>query len=148
MFETIAILFIFFIIVLFGFIFYTRIQKTTYKAEQEEAVILRAIQIAEKASFLPEIQCSFDNVPVEDCIDKYKLEALTPIIDPNKIYYYRIFGDSRITINQTYPSDTVSWTLYDRPKEGERLSTQIPVSIYNPATDQYTFGVIYVEVYR
>ena len=150
MFETIAILVVFFFLVAFGFIFYTRIREITSGAEFEEAEVLRAIQIAERTEFMPEITCSSDIVKeIQNCIDTYKLDYFkeTLAANENKIYYYEIFGTSKITIDQIYPAGD-STVLYDNSKENaESLQTQIPVSIYDPIADKYSYGVLLVDVY-
>jgi hypothetical protein len=156
MFETIAILVVFFFLVGFGFIFYTKVKQTTSASELEERTILQSIQIAEKASFMPEIQCSFDNSP-KDCIDIYKLKAVPDVINTNKVYYYDIFGYSKISIREIYPGTNV-WEIYDNPKPNTKgkVSTQFPVSIYDPTASGSCgtligpcyYGVLYVDVYR
>ena len=73
MFETIAVLVVFFMIILFGFMFYTRVQQTTFEAETEEQIILRAIDLSQNIFFLPEIQCIGEHKI--DCIDILKLDA-------------------------------------------------------------------------
>lgn len=148
MFETISILFIFLIMVVFGFIFYAGIQKTTFKREKEETISLNAIQVAQEISFFPEIQCSKENE--FDCIDILKLQSAQRIMNDTD-YYYPILGYSRITVKSIYPVSK-NWTLYDKkPSENSVLETtsiQIPTSIFDPFTSVYYFGVINVEVYR
>ncbi len=56
--ETIGILFVFFILVVFGFVFYMNVMKGSSKVEMEENIQLKTIGIAQRASFLPELQCS------------------------------------------------------------------------------------------
>ena len=150
MFETIAILIIFFFMVMFGFIFYARIQESAYTTEEKEVITLNTINIAEETSFLPEIQCSSENVPVDDCVDILKLERFREVAANNSEYYYYIFGNSNITIQEIYPDPTASWELYNKPKEGWKSysSIQIPTSIYNPLEHKYYFGVIYVNTYQ
>lgn len=145
MFETLAILFIFFMLLTFGIIFYGRVQKTTISQETQEIVILNAIQVSERASFLPDVQCSFDNIPVDDCIDVEKVQALSNIYLDNLAYYYNIFGFSEILINQTYP-DAGAWVIYSNPTPGSFQRIQLPVSIYHPIQDTYALGFIDVRV--
>ena len=149
MFETIAILFVFFMLVIFGFIFYAKLQKITFTEERGEVSILKAIQVAERTSFLPEMQCSFDNVPDDDCIDIEKLKALRFTIEYNIVYYFSLFEFSQITVTQIYPTAD-SWVLYDNPKKNfiDLIPIQLPVSLYNPMTDSYGFGYIDIGVYR
>jgi hypothetical protein len=149
MFETIAILVIFFILLMFGFIFYTRIQKGTFEAEQEEVTVLKSVETSQKISFLPEIQCSRDNIEEKDCIDLLKLEKAGEVITLNIADYFNIFGYSNTYVKEIYPEEN-EYLLYDFPRKENRgkISTQFPVSLYNPQTDTYAFGVLFVDIYR
>jgi hypothetical protein len=150
MMETIAILFIFFILVMFGFIFYSRISKESYSAEAEEITALKAVQISEKANFLTDVQCSMDNIPDEDCIDVYKLQAFSQLAAKEDVYYYNIFEFSVINITEIYPFSGRSWKMYDHPLPDytDLVRVQLPVSLYYPGEDRYLYGVINVGVYR
>ena len=150
MFETISILFIFFILLTMGFIFYAKVKRSSIGQENEKAIILKAIQISEKASFLSDIQCSADNNPIDDCIDVQKLEALSTIVEGNLLYYYNVFENSNITVTEIYPNPGKQWQIYNNPKPGSTDITkiQLPISIYYPTTDDFAFGYIDVSVYR
>ena len=147
--ESIAILFIFFILVVFGFVFYMDIMKGSAKIEIEENIQLKAIGIAQKVSFLPELQCSEENVRVEDCIDLMKLNAASDLLKDNSIYYYDIFEFSKIWIEEVFPNEGTKWDLYNSTPTTykNRISTFIPVSLFNPTSKKYNFGVLAVEVY-
>lgn len=147
--ETIAILFIFFVILMFGFIFYARIQRGNYLQKVQEISTLKGIQIAEKVSFFPEVRCSFNNVPTEDCIDLYKLKAASENINNNRLFYYGIFEYSRVIVEQIYPQNN-TWTLYDNPKPdySDLITTPIPLNIYNPITNEFSYAVMTVGVYQ
>jgi len=153
MFETIAVLLIFFILVGFGLIFYGRIQASGFQATQEENFELKAIQTAQLVSFLPELQCSSNNIIVDDCFDILKVEALSEFIEQNpnirNEYYYDLFGFSSITIEQVYPSE-LSWKVYERTLTGNKAksSIKIPVSLYNASSRAYDFGVLTVDVLK
>ena len=152
MFETIAVLLIFFILVGFGLIFYGRIQASGFQATQEENFELKAIQTAQLVSFLPELQCSSNNIIVDDCFDILKVEALSEFIEQNpnirNEYYYDLFGFSSITIEQVYPSE-LSWKVYERTLTGNKAksSIKIPVSLYNASSRSYNFGILNIDVY-
>ncbi|MFH1849440.1 MAG: hypothetical protein ABH879_04610 [archaeon] len=159
--ETIAVLFIFFILVVFGLIFYTKIQKGTVADKIEENMALKAIEVAQKAAFLPELRCSAKNVPVLDCVDLLKIEAFGDAVTANPIFYYDMFQFAEITIEQVFPepetgiflgpgSNPVSATLYARIPDGWtiRESTVIPTSIYDPKLGQYYFGLMQVYLYK
>jgi len=56
--ETIAVLFIFFVLVLFGIVFYFKFQQISFKEKQEEQLASKAMEITLTTLFLPELQCS------------------------------------------------------------------------------------------
>ena len=147
--ETIAILFIFFILLMFGFIFYAAVQKGENLERIEEISTLNAIEIAEKVSFFPEIRCSFDNVVMGDCIDAYKLKAAAENINNNKLFYFGILEYSRVVIEQIYPFENI-WILYDnqKPNYNYLIKTPIPLNIYNPIDNKFSYAVMTVGVYR
>lgn len=148
MMETIVILLIFFVLVGLGFIFYARILKGTIGIEKEEKIQLGAIGIAQKAAFLPELQCSEDNIVIEGCIDILKLDKASDIMSDNWMEYSDIFGFSNISVNEIFPN-TNSWDLYDNSPESykTKLVTHIPISLYDVTLKNYAFGVLVVEVY-
>lgn len=150
MFETIAIIVVFFILLMLGFIFYTKVQKTTYEGEAEELTSLNAVVIAERASFLPEIQCSFANDQKNGCLDVLKLEAARQIIYENPLNYFFMFGNSKIAAREIYPSEEEEIIIYDFPKDSFNgvISTQFPVELYNPMTEMSAFGILQVDYYK
>ena len=56
--ETIAVIFIFFILVVFGMIFYAQYQKVAFKEKQEEILSTRAVQTTLRALYLSELENS------------------------------------------------------------------------------------------
>ena len=156
MFETIAVLLIFFVLIGFGLIFYGKIQGQGFQERQEENFELKAIQTAQVVSFLPELQCSSNNIIVDDCFDILKVEALSEIISNpqnqklKNEYYYDLFGFSSITIEQVYPLPVASWLIYEKTieKTKAKSSIKIPISLYDPDSRAYNFGILTVDVYR
>lgn len=151
MLETIAVLFIFFVLLLIGFIFYTSVLKSSIETQKEESVQLIAIEVAQRASSLPELQCSEDNIVSDNCIDLIKLETASTVIQANDIHYYDRLLFSTITVTRVYPLDPVKnkWTLYNRTLEefSNKILTNIPISIFDPITNKKSFGVMTVELY-
>lgn len=152
MLETIAVLFIFFILLLIGFVFYTNVIKGSIEIQKEENVQLKSIEVAQRASSLPELQCSEDNIVSDNCIDLIKLETASIVIQANDIHYYDRLLFSTIKVTRVYPKDPLAdneWTLYDRPLEefSNKILTNIPISIFNPVTNKKSFGVMTVELY-
>jgi hypothetical protein len=148
--ETIAILFIFFLLVLFGMIFYMRIQNATLEREQEEDVNLKAIQTAQKASYFPEFQCTTQAELPTGCIDIYKLEAFQKILEQEKkrLYYFEVFEYSNVYVEQVYPENK-SWNIYDlkKPSYKGELKIPVPVALHDPVENTMAFGVLHVDVY-
>lgn len=149
--ETVAILFIFFILLVVSALFYFNIQKTSITREAGEQFELKAVEITQSISFLPEAQCTEANVVKASCFDLYKLVALASLKENPKIVtmYEREFGQSALTIRQVYPAGG-NYTIYDNPpKQFKDTSvTNIPISLYNATADTYYFGVLEVKVYR
>lgn len=156
--ETVAILFIFFLMIGFGFVFYARIQKTSLKETTSKNLDLASIEVTQRVSFLPELQCSSKNVITDNCIDLLKLNALisilynseNPYYDQNLLdeLYFDLFRYSNITIIQIYPGEEKRWTLYERIREDSSfVFTPVPISLYNATTKSYAFGVLEVRFY-
>lgn len=147
--ESIAVLFIFFILVVFGFAFYSNIMKGSAKSQNDENAQMNAITIAQRVSFLPELQCSKDNVIIEGCLDLYKLNYIGTLLNESNVYFYDMFMTSTITVVQEMPPDPKVWVFYNHTPKGykTRLSSFIPVSLYNDTTKKFNFGILVVDVY-
>ena len=146
-FETIAVLVVFFILLGIGFIFYTKVIKSNIESDTAEISQSKSISIAQRIMFLPEIQCSEDNVPKEDCIDTLKLDSAKLVIDKpeNSPYYYDLFGFSVIKIEEIYPNSHDLGNLYkriDAPDYKNSFVTKVPVTLYDPINKLNKFGMI------
>ncbi len=153
-FETIAVLIVFFFILSIGMIFYAREMEKSQLTELEEGFELQALDVIQLTSNLPELQCSSDNIIIENCFDLAKLKSFAQIYQGQNIQYYtNVLGKSRVVLNEIYPgSDT--WTLHDqKPLDDKKWNTmhksQIPISILDNLDDgQYRAAVLTIEVYR
>lgn len=159
MMETIGVLFIFFVLVLFGIIFYFKYQQIALQEKQEELVVARAMDTTLQALFLPELQCSRGEAEPEDnCIDLVKLRAWNETrekyIDD---YYFNLFSYSRIYVEEIYPGNE-TWVLYEREKvdkygnpDWEFKEPTFFVVTLRDETEAgglvYRFGYMGVEVY-
>ena len=152
-FETIAVLVVFFILLGVGFIFYAKVIKSNIESDTAEISQGKSVSIAQRVMFLPEIQCSEDNVPKEDCIDTLKLDSAISVINKpeNSLYYYDLFEFSRITIWEIYPNPGApANTLYTRPAPSDynnQFKTKVPVTLYDPAIKTKKFGIIEIVTY-
>ena len=164
--ESVAVIFVFFLLIVAGFIFYSKIEKVNISQIREELQDLSSIEVLQIISFLPELQCSRDNVPTYNCFDILKIKATTEVIADNRIHYFDIFRNSKIGIKQIYPEvdsdiyppdeDGFSWIVYQsEPDEWTRkITTQVPISLYyatgEPLEDidpYFAFGVMVIDIF-
>jgi hypothetical protein len=149
--ETIAIMFIFFILLIIGAVFYMNVQRSAVKREISEAYELRSVEISQIISFLPEVQCTESNVVKASCFDLYKMIALSNITQTAQglRFYSREFGTTTIRLNKLYPQPESEWVLYDNPKQEFTSApvTNVPISLYNTTSDKYYFGVLQITTY-
>ncbi len=152
--ETIAVLFIFFVLVLFGIIFYYKYQQVAIRERGEELLSLRAMDTTLKVLFLPELMCSKGEAEPEDnCVDLLKVRHANETMQEHlEDYYFNLFSYSTVSIHQLYPDERV-YLIYNKPKPSftRKESTYFVVSIRddtqsisNPA---YGFGYVQVEAY-
>jgi len=145
-----AILLIFIVLMVMSVLFYVRLQAGSTEQKKEETNIMKAISITQTASNMPELRCSFDDVQVDNCIDRLKAEAIKNVISSNILHYYDLFGSSNITIVPIFPGGN-NISIYS--SEGEwtkKTRTQIPISIFNPlegGSGKYEYGLLIVEVF-
>jgi len=144
--ETIAVLFVFFILIVIGFIFYANVIKGNIEQEKEELSQLKSIGIAQRVMFLPEVQCSEDNIVTDNCIDILKLDSAQKLMKEKEIYYYDLLEFSDASVMQIYPNEA-RWSIYSRRTDDFRnkFVTNVPISLYDPTTRKYGFGVLTIE---
>jgi len=144
--ETIAVLFVFFILIVIGFIFYVKVIKSNIELEKEELSQLKAIGIAQRVMFLPEVQCSEDNIIIDNCIDVLKLDSAQNLMKENELYYYDLLEFGNVNVTQIYPNDA-KWIIYSRKTSDfkNKFNTNVPISLYNPVTRKHSFGVLTIE---
>jgi hypothetical protein len=133
MLETIGVIFIFFVLVLFALIFYFKFQEVSFEQDQLELAGLRAIDTTLVTLFLPELQCTRGRAEtIDNCVDLTKIDSVIETINNYKNdYYFHMFSFSKITVHEVYPSiedESRSWVIYDHEKtrteendEGEEI---------------------------
>ncbi len=148
--ENIGVLVIFFVLIVIAIVFYMAFQQGAIQEKVSEFKTRNAVQLATKIALLPELQCRKNNVQEEHCFDKLKIDATKLLLsDPtNEDYYFRILGYSTIKIKSLYPN-SFSSSIYDKqkPEFSNNDTFSIPVSVYNPGTNLYNYGVLEVNVY-
>ncbi len=150
MFESIAVLVIFFFIIVFGLSFYMVISNASAKKSHERFLQLKAVQTVQSLSALPELECAGMGISIENCFDQIKIDKFSELLNTNKAkeWYFKIFGFSEINIRQIFQEgpDTM---LYSNPLKDRGYSfSQIPVLIYNPIFDSFSFGMAEMKIYQ
>ena len=155
MFESIAVIIIFFFLLSFGFTFYGKIQKSSNEAKVQAAKELDAVSLAIKASSLSELQCSVKNIAEPNCYDLYKVVAFrqmmqSPSPEVND-HYFQALGYSTIKFHVIYPeSGNETFELYSRPLSSDnapRYMNHIPMVLYDPIEKVSKFGYLEVSYY-
>jgi len=155
--ETISILVIFFVLMLFGFMFYSNFQKRALLTEQQELIAKRAVVNSLKTTFLNEFRCE-QTEPSGTCIDLVKFGIFKnnlELDDELEAYYSNVFSTSRIYIVDIIKNTTIN--LYDNPRINytKLTSVQTPVLLRNVTymlnNERVTwdsFGVLHVDYYH
>jgi len=149
--ENIAVMIIFIFLIVIGLIFYATYKRGALREEQAELEVQKAIEVAARIEFLPELQCSTNGIVRSNCVDLLKVQALA---DTNAFENYRnqlyfgLLGFSTIELKQIFP-ETNNFMLYDFPKTDfvTKELIPVPVKVYDPLNRRTTMGIIEVTVY-
>jgi len=158
MMETISVLIVFIIIIVFMMIFYINISSSSNNVAKEDETNQKAVELAQKVSFLPEFQCSSKNIVIDNCFDIFKLDSFIYYVnyDSNgqisqNTTYYDMFEYGRVVIGQIYPSTNQTWEIYDNKppyKRYDEKTSFIPIALYEPNKKETYFGLLNVTIYR
>jgi hypothetical protein len=159
--ETIFVVFIILIIIMLGFVFYSKFQEISIKEKEKILRNIEVIKLAHRISSWPELECSVAGAERFACLDMVKLEVLGDFINRTMKtnsygfnYYYDLLKNSKITITEVYPSSTKTlgtdyWLLYDNPGSTPLTDAVIiPVNLYNPVSKTYALGMMEVQIFK
>jgi hypothetical protein len=153
MFESIAMLLVFFFLVAIGLKFYGNIELANLKQAKERFADLDSVKMAIILANLPELKCSTQNVYRGACVDIYKVRAWEEEAgkDPARSYYFDLLGHSTITLEE-WQGTSLAWeahVLHNETPPGNYSTslTPLPVTVWNPQQRRHTFGVLYVRVH-
>ena len=155
MMETIAVLFIFFILVALGIAFYSHYQEIIFKEKEEAMLKARAMDVTAKVLFLPELACSRGEAEIiSNCVDELKINvAMEAFRNHLSEYYFDLFSYAKIMVTEVYPEQN-TWELYNRPSTGEEKNTELTNFVINlrdetkaEGKEYYSYGYLTVEVY-
>jgi hypothetical protein len=156
--ETIFALIIIILLIMMGLIFAFRGEKATIEEKVDTLGNLDAAALAQVVANLPELIYSPGSVKQQSSFDKSKIEAFQKLIEHypelSREYYFDKLGNVEIKIEQIYPvteAEPIEIYLNDFDVDDIVMSfgtpVKIPTSIYDPVTNQYAFGVLYVTRY-
>jgi hypothetical protein len=152
MFESIAMLLVFFFLVAIGLKFYGNIQISNLQRTKARFTQMDSIKMAILVANLPEIKCSIQNVQKGACVDIYKVRALQEESgnEPARSHYFDLLGHSTITLEERVGQD--NWNTYvvhnkTLPGNFSTSVTPLPVAVWNPRQRRHNFGVLYVKVH-
>jgi len=152
MFETIAVLIIFFFLIVIGLSFYFVIAKKGAIQQYEKVAQLKGIEIIRKAVTLPELDCARVGVQIENCFDKLKLKHFAEILnsDPQVFSEYSpFFGTTEITVYKVFPEVQEPLLIFSNPLEDSGFDKAIiPILLFNPIEDRFDFAVMEVKYYE
>ena len=92
--ETIAVLVVFFMLLIFGIFFYAGIESRNIQKRSELMEEKKSIDVAQIISFLPELKCTSGNLTKALCVDDLKKDVFAEEIGVQyKSYYQSVFSN-------------------------------------------------------
>ncbi len=150
MFETIAVLVVFFFLLIFGVSFYFVMQRSSFNRQVERNAQLNSVELSQKISDIPELDCALAGIQIENCVDRLKLEILYEQMqqDAGRIKYFGILGYSKIDVDTIYP-EFKKYELYEREPETFTSSyrNNIPTLLYDPIENKFSFAILEITTY-
>lgn len=151
MFETIAILVVFFFLLIGGSAFYFGAQRSALQKEKVKASEQIAFNTVLNMLYMPELDCSFLATQRDNCIDKVKLMEFKGLFERSEralTDYFGVFGYSTVAVSEEYPSASETVVYENVPDEYASSITSLnPVLLFDPLKEEYAFGIIEVTVY-
>jgi len=150
--ETILVLFIFFIILIFGFIFYSKIQNVAIERQQKAMENLNLIEVSKLLKDIPELSCSQKNAIIYNCYDLFKIDAFNELLKSRKDYFSNTpLFNTNITVYQYDPylnKDINMWNIYDNPLNNSNIrKIFFPIEIYDPVSGTNSIGIVEINYY-
>jgi len=113
--ESIGAIIIVTMLIFFGIIFYTKLQRQGISQTAQTSQALSAIELSQRVAQLPELACSSASVTDSSCIDLHKALAFAQVLnkdppDPQmRLYYSYLFGYARIELLPVYTSSDATY---------------------------------------
>lgn len=151
--ETIVVIFILMILIVFGLVIYYQFQSSSLQQTKQRFGGLKTVELAQVISNMPELQCSNLKVAEVSCIDEVKARQFSSYLATpgNKAFFYyrETLGTSKIEIQRIYPVGLLSLpednliVTYDNSRGFKNAEpTFIPINLYNPLQKTYSFALL------
>ena len=135
--------------------FFTKFQTSSIKTVQREFISLKAVNIAQTISLLPEVTCSHNSVITTYCFDKVKIGVFSKYWNETPAwtqYYQSLLGTSEIYIEEVWPHEVPPQLIYKNIilSNYTKLTTKIPILLYKPdepRTEDYVYAVLTVNTH-
>jgi len=151
-----AVMVIFFFLLIFGLSFYSKLQESSFLKESTRQLKMRTVQVALKATSMPEFQYGLE----DGTLDLMKIQMFAHNADPTvderfSLYYFDVFGYSHIYINETYSGsrplgESKLYPVYEyKPENTDYYQLiEVPVALYDVKVDQYSFGILVIKLFQ
>jgi hypothetical protein len=153
--ESVAVLFVFFILLGLSMIFYMSYAKSKESGRLAEINREQSMLIAQQVINLPELKSSRRAVRGVNTIDMIKFEALQKTLAENfdlqKGIYQERFGSAWIALKEIYPEQN-EWILYNNYDPNAKFSNTfyVPISLFNSLDipgGNYSVGLLEITHY-
>lgn len=155
LFESMAVLVVFLLLLGIGSVFYFKLQRASIEREIIKSENLRSMQLYQRALYLPELDCSFVSVQRNNCFDILKIKFFSEALNAEelRIGYFDVFGFSKVRVKQVYPSESDWFVLYSNVPDdySSKISSHSSVLLFNATSGSYGsygFGVVEVDYYE
>lgn len=145
--ETIMVLIILSIIIIFGLIIASNYESDEIEQESSEREQLSALAIASQLGNLPELRCTVRQTALERCVDLYKAKSFSIYLQDNPSYKIERFGNTNISIRIINPSYTEELIVVAEANNQElptKSLVTIPIILNNPITKLNHFALLEV----
>ncbi|MEM2121498.1 MAG: hypothetical protein QXU20_02490 [Candidatus Woesearchaeota archaeon] len=146
--ETMLIVFVFFVMLMIGFVSYTKFQQEGIENQLRKSSELRAIDVSELVS-RPEFRCN--DYTAQNCLDIYKIRSFANKIKNNDemiLYYSELFGYSKINVKRILRSGENIKIFEKKPDKVNSIRKYtVPINLYDVVENKYDFALLEIEYY-
>jgi hypothetical protein len=144
--EIVIVMIIFFFILGFGILFYSRFATDDTRREVDEINRLNLAETAKLISTLPELHCSLRGDVDMTCVDLYRAQILAEKMssDADRLHYSNLFPGYKVELECVYPTPCL-YLVFDYTTVGtDTVPFVMPIVIYNATESRYVYGLLHI----